>query len=69
MMMQNGSLKHVGSPPSWIVEIEFLTSDALEIHVLCHRAKFCADRSYCCSDVAVFRVFLVKYKNSLDDRG
>jgi len=67
MMMLNRSLKLVGRPPSWIVKIKFLSGDALERHVLHHHAKFYGDRSYCCKDVAFFRVFLVECKHSLDD--
>ena len=33
-------------------------------HVLRHHVKFYGDLSYCCLDIAIFRVFLVKYKNS-----
>ena len=68
MMMQNGSLKRVGRPPSWIFKMKFLMGGALETHVLHHRAKFFRDRWYCCRDIAIFRVFQVKCKNSLDDR-
>lgn len=28
----------------------------------------CKDRSYCCRQIAIFRIFLGKYKNSPDDR-
>jgi len=68
MMMQNRSLKLVGRPPSWIVKIKFLSGNAFERHVLHHYTKFCRDRSYCCRDITIFHIFLVKCKNSTDDR-
>jgi len=53
-----------GRPPSWISKLNYLVGCALETH----HAKFCGDQSYCCKDIAIFRVFQVKCKNSLDDR-
>ena len=66
MMMQNGSLKCISRPPSWIFKIKLSMGGALET-VLHHRARFCGDRSNCCKDIAIFRVFQLKCKNSLDD--
>ena len=40
----------------------FFTADAFKRH-----AKFCGDRSFCCRDIAIFRVFLVNkilFKNT-----
>ena len=68
MTMQNGSIKRVGRPPSWIDKIKFLTGDALVKHILHNRAKFCGDTSYRYRDIAIFRVFLMKCENSKDDR-
>jgi len=31
MMLQNGSLKRIGRPPSWIFKMKFLMGSALEI--------------------------------------
>ena len=59
LMMQNGSFKRIGHPPSCISKIKFLTAVAL------HCSKFCGHRTSCC--IAIFRVFLLKCKNSLDD--
>ena len=38
-------------------------SVCLSLSVVHHRAKFCGGRSYCCRDIAIFHVFLVKCKN------
>jgi len=45
MIMQNGSLKRIGRPPSWILKVKFFNGRVsqeqcvLETHVLHHRAK------------------------------
>jgi len=57
-----------GCPPSSIFETEIFNTCAFQKNVLHHRAKFCADRSYCCRDTAIFSVFLLKCNNSLDYR-
>jgi len=69
MMMQNGSVERIGRPPSWICKINVLTTSAHERHTLLrHHAVFSAGRSHCCRGITIFRVFLVKCKNSPDDR-
>jgi len=35
MMMQNGSVKRIGRPPSWIIKMKFLMGGALH-----HQDKF-----------------------------
>jgi len=55
-MMQKGSLKRIGRPPSWIFKMKILMSGALETLDHHHRAKFYGDRSYCWRDIAIFRV-------------
>jgi len=68
MMIRNGSVKLIGRPPYLIFKMKFLMGGALETRVLHHRVKFCGDRSCCCSDIALFRVFQVKCKTPVDDR-
>jgi len=54
-----------GCPPSWIFKLKFLSPCTSETH----SAQLCRDLAfYCCRHSAIFRVFLVKCKNSLDDR-
>ena len=44
-----------GRPPSWIFQkLEILTARALRRVKMRHRAKFCADRSRRCGDMADF---------------
>ena len=54
-----------GCLPSWNFEIEILNKHAL--HVVRDHFNFCGDQSYCCRGIAIFHIFLVKCKNSLDD--
>ena len=55
MMTQNGSLKFIVRPPSWIFKRIFLMGGALETHL--HRCtKFCGDRLLCCRDIARFEM-------------
>jgi len=51
-----------------IFKIEIFNSQVLQKQVLHQLAKCFGDRSHFHRDIAVFRVFLVKCKNSLDDR-
>jgi len=67
--MQNGSLGHIGRPPSWFLKIKCLTTGALERPILHHCAKF---HEISHTGVEISRIFatgffLVKYKNSLND--
>ena len=59
-VMQNGSLKRIGHPPSWIFKINFLTATALEKPILHQYAKISGDRSYRCRDIAIYCDFLVE---------
>jgi len=71
MIMQYGYLERVGRHVRHLgsLKLIFFTGCALDRHVLHHREKFCGDRSYCCGDIAIYRVFfLAKCKNSKDDR-
>jgi len=55
-MMQNGSLKRISRPLSWIFKIIFLTVGAPETH----SASVCqigGDRSYYCRDITIFCIF------------
>jgi len=45
-------VRHLGS-----LKLIFFTGCAHDRHVLHHREKFCGDRSYCCGDIAIYRVF------------
>jgi len=56
---------YICRPSSWISKMKFLMGGALETQVRHRCAKFCGDRSYCCRDIAIFRVFQVKSKNSV----
>jgi len=58
----NRSLKCIGRPPSWMFKIKFLMGSKRETHVLRHHAKFCGDRSYCCTDITDIAIFQVKCK-------
>ena len=58
----NRFIKHIGRPPSWILELNFLWMvDAPQRHVLHHRVKFCGDQSNC-KDIAIFRVLVLIQK-------
>jgi len=63
-------LQDGGRPTAWIykIEIEIFNSCVLYRHALHQPVKFYADWSYRCRDTAIFFFYMVKCKNSLNDR-
>jgi len=51
------SFHNVGLPPSWILEIQFLTVWTLKRPILHNHAKFREDLSIQCCDIAICVVF------------
>ena len=66
IMMQEESLKHISIHHLGFWQLNFLTGSLFETHVLRICAKICGDGSYCCRDIAIYRMIL---QNSPDDHG
>jgi len=63
MMMQSGSLKCVGCPPSWIVKIKLLMGGALERYfVSTCQILVEIDHTVAKHSITIFCIFLVKCK-------